>query len=136
MKLILKRFPTKNEVTLGKMFADDAFIMYTLEDAIRLGPKVPGATCIPPGLYTVEVTWSNRFQRPLPLIKDVPGFSGIRIHSGNTIDDTEGCVIVGEKPVGDKIARSIPALKTLLGLLRMAGNLAVIEVLNPPPAAS
>jgi hypothetical protein len=71
-------------------------LAWTLEDPsnplhVRAGEK--GA--IPPGLYELALTWSNRFERPLPLIMDVPGFIGIRIHAGNTEADTKGCVLVG-----------------------------------------
>jgi hypothetical protein len=72
---------------------------YTLEDTDRKleegGEKVAGQTCIPRGRYRITLTMSNRFKRILPLLNDVPQFSEIRIHAGNTPADTEGCIIVG-----------------------------------------
>jgi hypothetical protein len=72
----------------------------TLEDGLAVnGKKDPGNTCIPDGTYFVLLTWSPKFKRKLPLLIDVPGFDGIRIHPGNTSDDTEGCLLVGEKVI-------------------------------------
>jgi hypothetical protein len=54
--------------------------------------KVKGRTAIPYGEYKVAFTWSNKYQKEMPLLHDVPGFRGIRIHVGNDAGDTEGCV--------------------------------------------
>ena len=69
---------------------------YTLEDKQRLGPKVNGQTSIPVGKYEVIIDFSNHFQELMPLLIDVPGFEGIRIHKGNWVKDTEGCLLVGD----------------------------------------
>ena len=57
--------------------------------------KVKGETAIPAGEYDLIVNFSNRFQKMLPQLIDVPGFTGVRIHTGNTTHDTEGCLLIG-----------------------------------------
>lgn len=65
-----------------------------LEDIKRI--KVYGETAIPSGSYECVYTYSTRFKKMLPLLLDVPGFDGIRIHSGNSAKDTLGCILVGK----------------------------------------
>ena len=102
MKIIVNRMHKDPEYTIGEMTIDGDKCGFTLEDAVREVPgkpvadwKIPGATAIPAGTYEVSVNWSTRFARLMPILLDVPGFGGIRIHSGNTDADTEGCLLVG-----------------------------------------
>ncbi len=80
---------------IGDLFVDGVFFCHTLEDEKRAdGLKVYGETAIPSGIYNVKLTMSNRFKRLMPLLLDVEGFSGVRIHGGNTSKDTHGCPLV------------------------------------------
>lgn len=77
---------------------------------------------------------SARFGCVLPLLRDVPGFSGIRIHTGNVIDDTDGCILVGRRTSGMKIAESRIAFRKLMATLQHAdasGDVLAIEIRNP-----
>lgn len=102
LELIRKEFT--EEATLGELYVDGEFFCFCLEDQVRPeGEKAPGETAIPGGEYQILITQSPRFKRKLPLLVDVPGFDGIRIHPGNTADDSSGCLLVG-----DEIDRSTP----------------------------
>lgn len=77
---------TPNQGTFGLIMFGDGKTMCSLE------PLTP---VIPQGSYTVSLTYSPKFKRALPLVNGVFGHSGIRIHCGNSISDTQGCILVG-----------------------------------------
>ncbi len=123
LRMTLKRLMTTVDYTTGELYVDGDLQCQTLEDAERLPrtSKVPGKTAIPPGEYSVVLSQSPRFGRVLPEVLEVPNFSGIRIHAGNTAQDTDGCVLVGlEVPVPGRLARSREALAGLLERLEAA----------------
>ncbi|CAG4992238.1 hypothetical protein DYBT9275_00921 [Dyadobacter sp. CECT 9275] len=106
MQIIITRRWLGENSTLSTVTIDGKPHHFILEDKDRgLRPdmsadeikalKVPGKTAIPTGSYQVLITYSNRFKRSLPILKDVPGFSGIRIHAGNQHIHTEGCLLPG-----------------------------------------
>ena len=120
MKLELTRKILTNNSTIGDLLVNGEFLCYTLEDVVRTGDKVPGQTAIPVGTYKVVIDFSNRFQKLMPHILDVPGFEGVRIHSGNTAENTEGCVLVGLTKDRDFVGQSKDAIKKLMPLLDKA----------------
>lgn len=135
MDLRLQREPTRDGATLGCLFVDGHFECFTLEDIVRERPgepvsawKIPAETAIPVGRYRVVVTRSTRFQRDLPLLLDVPGFTGIRIHPGNGSLDTEGCLLVGRDRVAGRLHQSRVACEALLARLTTATTPVWIDI--------
>ena len=105
MELRLDRYDKQSQRTLGKLYVDGLLTCLTLEDTVRApGVKIAGQTAIPYGRYRVTMTFSPKFLVLLPLVNDVPGFDGIRIHPGNTEENTEGCILVGQKTDGTSIS--------------------------------
>lgn len=94
MKITVKRTFKGPEYTIGKLYIDDNYFCDTLEDTVRK-VKIAGKTAIPAGSYKVKKTMSPRFKTVLPEILNVPNFTGVRIHSGNTAKDTDGCLLLG-----------------------------------------
>jgi hypothetical protein len=134
MKLRLIRERSGARSTIGVLFVDGRFFSWTLEDIVREKPgqpvaawKVPGATAIPVGTYGLQVTLSARFKRMLPLLQGVPGFEGVRMHRGNTAEDTEGCIIVGQTRQADFVGGSTPMEAALVALLGDGRHTITIE---------
>lgn len=126
MKLRLVRSQSLAHCTLGTLYVDDSEQCYTCEDVVRETEapvkdwKIPGETAIPRGTYEVIINHSQRFGRDLPLLLNVPGFVGVRIHPGNTAEDTEGCILVGERIGGEAVLESRKAFTELMLLLQDA----------------
>ena len=119
MLIEVKRFEFKDTHTVGKMYVDGIYECYTLEDAVRNGTKVIGKTAIPIGTYKVIIDASTRFKQDMPHILDVPDFTGVRIHAGNTSADTDGCILLGSTWAGkDFIGNSKIAYKKFFDKLK------------------
>jgi hypothetical protein len=131
MELRLIREPTLDGATLGVLFVDGRYQCWTLEDAIR-EQKIPGDTAIPEGRYRIDITFSTRFQRLMPILLDVDQFSGIRIHSGNTIADTRGCLLVGHTRGKTWVGRSRHAMDALFPKLVAALDQGIHISIEPP----
>lgn len=138
MKLTLNRSPSDQACTIGQLLVDDVETCFTLEDVVREVPgqpvaswKVFGETAIPRGTYAVIIDHSQHFGRDLPHILNVPGFEGVRIHPGNTAEDTSGCILVGVDRLTDSIGRSRMAFDALFPKIQQAlarGELVSIEI--------
>lgn len=125
MQLKLNRIFKTNTFTIGELYINEKYVTDTLEDRVRPeGEKVYGKTAIPEGKYEIELTHSPRFKKILPEILNVPNFSGIRIHTGNSSKDTEGCIIVGtwDGEKEDWVGSSKIAFDKLMSLLEEATN--------------
>ena len=122
MELVLKRIAKKDDYTIGRLYVRKTvldeysageeleYICDTLEpqwrDYAKGARKIKGKSAIPEGRYPVVITYSPTFKKWLPLLVNVPMFSGIRIHAGNTVKDTQGCILVGENREVGKVLNS------------------------------
>jgi len=138
MKLTLIRETFLPDRTLGKLYINGVYFCDTLEDTDReleaSTPlekineiKIKHKTCIPTGTYKVVISFSPRFGTQLPLLLNVPGFLGIRIHSGNTPEHTSGCILLGRKR-GDIIRESKATMLRFFSILKRAEKLAPVTI--------
>lgn len=136
IKFLLQRDVCAPGFTLGRLFVDGMMYGFTCEDQDRKLEENPGAkiqkrTAIPRGLYRLTLSFSNRFKKVMPLIKDVPGFDGVRIHGGNDQYDTEGCPLLGKTRTADGVANCKEVNARLLERIQYeeaVGNNCWIEV--------
>ena len=125
MNLHLQRTERGDRYTMGRLAIDGEPFCDTLEptdrhlDAITMRPeqKLYGQTAIPTGSYPVALTYSPRFKRTLPLLKNVPHFEGIRIHPGNSAADTAGCILVGHRVHSGRLTDSRQTMRQLMTTL-------------------
>lgn len=131
MEILVTRNWKRASYTIGRMYIDGKMICNTLEDTDRgltsdmaeeeiLRVKVYARTAIPTGRYRVRCTWSPKFKQTLPEVFSVKGFSGIRIHAGNTAQDTAGCILVGRNTAVGRLTRSRAALRTVIAAIKRA----------------
>ena len=112
MKLVLKRKYFKSNYTIGHLFVNDKFDNGEY--------KVSNETCIPFGEYKIKMTYAPKFKRELPWLQDVPNFTGILIHSGNTNKHTSGCILVGENKIVGQVCKTKQYEKELVKLIKEA----------------
>ena len=124
----LVRYKRTETAILGSLYLNGAFICYTLENSVK---------AIPTGLYSIENSKSPKFGRELPLLfsDKVSSRRGVRIHAGNTYQDSAACVLVGMsrnsealKPgIEPAVFESKDAEKMVTMLCRNVRNLAIVE---------
>ena len=108
MKLTVIRQPSIDTYTPGELRVDGEHFCWTLEDRIReidgkkpVEWKVFGETAMTAGTYPVYISWSSRFKRQMIEVRNVPGFTGIRVHNGPTEKSTDGCLLVHYERAAD-----------------------------------
>ena len=126
MELILERIAKRKTYTIGHLYilrqvmdeyrpgeAKDYFcdtLEPTWRDYVNGAYKVKGRSAIPEGRYAVVISYSPKFKKWLPILLGGPEFNrkwqGIRIHAGNTSEDTEGCILVGKNREVGKVLDS------------------------------
>ena len=130
MKLTLNRIALRQTYTIGKLYIDGKYFCDTLEDTVRDTnksgkfdngeKKVKGKTAIPYGTYEIKWTYSPRFKKYTPQLMNVPSFEGIRIHSGNSSTDTEGCLLLGENKKVGMVLNSRATINKFYPIIRKA----------------
>lgn len=134
MEIKLTRIARRKDYTIGRMEIDNEHICDTLEptwrDLAHGDRKQKGKTAIPEGWYALVVTKSPKFKKWLPLLLGVPGFDGVRIHSGNTPKDTQGCILVGQNRKKGMVLNSRIAMEEIMKILdsRKAGEPVFITI--------
>lgn len=134
MLIKLKRFKSDSKGTIGTLTIDDNPKCFTLEDAHR-DVKVLGETRIPMGNYIVKLRneggmtkrYAKRYanHRGMLWLQDVPNFEWVYIHTGNTEEHTDGCILVGEianlnenrKVVGESRDAYVDIYETISGAI-------------------
>jgi hypothetical protein len=148
MQIIVSRTEYTDDTTIGILYIDGIRFCWTLEDTVRAhGIKVKNHTAIPAGTYNIDVTMSNRFKRMMPILfnqKDRVSikaggisFAGIRIHGGNTHQNTEGCILVAyNRPGKETIQGTAEAeLTGRISAAKGAGKKITITIENTPQNA-
>lgn len=137
MTLTLKRKYFKEEYTIGDLYINGKWFCNTIEDKDRglnstmelktiQREKVYGKTAIPTGRYKVSITYSPKYKKNMPLLENVKGFEGIRIHSGNTEKDSLGCIIVGENKKKGMVINSRVTYNKLMNILKNEKEIYII----------
>ena len=133
MKLRLERKYRCSNYCIDKLYINNEYFSDALEDPDKgltdtmsleeiKKIKIKGNTCIPYGTYNITITYSPRFKKNLPLLNNVKGFDGIRIHSGNKPQDTEGCLLPGFNKVKGQVINSKVTTDKLIAQIQQAIN--------------
>lgn len=140
MRLTLKRVANKDKYCIGHLYINGKYFCDVLEDRDRglddsmtleeiKKRKIKGQTAIPTGIYTILLTYSPKYKKIMPLVNNVKGYEGIRIHPGNTHVDTEGCLLVGKNREVGKVLDSKVTFNALFKKLQQKGsNKITIEI--------
>lgn len=124
----------RENFTPGRMYFEGHAFCHTCEDEDRFLENVPGhenstkvfgKTAIPRGKYRMITSESPRFGRILPEVLHVPGFTGIRIHGGNTAEDSHGCILVGQIKTATGVAKCAPTVTQIINSIDDAAELGI-----------
>lgn len=129
MEILVLRQELTEDSTISTLFVNGIKECYAIEDKDRgihsdwplskiESTKIHSKTAIPYGRYQVVNSFSNRFQKYLPEILNVPGWSGVRIHPGNKSADTEGCILPGRTKTVNFVGESVKAFTALFAKIK------------------
>ncbi len=115
--------------TVGEFRCDFGLTGFSIEDEVRVDPdpstpenegKIPGKTAIPAGTYRLTLRRSEHFDRELPHLEDVPGFTETMIHGANIPLDVKGCIGTGRRRTPSGIADCLGVVDRIVTELRAA----------------
>src|SRR5258708_19122834 len=115
MKLTLLPETRSPRSTISRLFVNDAFECFVLE------PPDP----IPAGTYEIKLEHSDRFNRLMPFLQNVPGHTAIEIHFGNTTANTRDCLLVGQTVGPDFVGHSVDAFNALFAKLEATSPITI-----------
>ena len=130
----LNRYKYTSDSTIGDLYiTKDGKQLYnckTLEDTVRPADiKVKGHTAIQEGVYNMVFDYSPTFSRMLLRLLNVPNFEGVRIHIGNFIEDTDGCILVGQYTKNNNVHSSALALEAIDDIIKNETEF-IIKIVN------
>jgi hypothetical protein len=139
MIVVIDRKWKKDTYTIGRVFIDDVFFANSMEDKDRgltkdmplaeiKKRKVYGETAIPAGKYEVRMTYSPKYKRMMPQVMDVPGWTGVRMHSMNEAKDSLGCIGLGKNDKPGWISNSRATCAEFEKRLIAAGGTCELEI--------
>lgn len=113
-RLTLLRYESGHDGTFGVLLCGREWICHTLEPAVRDGSY---RQALKAGNYPLTIDYSPKFRRQLPTIS-AAGRVGLRIHAGNRVSETSGCVLVGESRSGHLLLRSKVTLERVVDIIK------------------
>lgn len=153
MKILVDRKWKKDTYVIGRLYVNGVLFCNTLEDKDRglkqtdslatiKSKKVYGETAIPTGTYEIDMTitspkysavqwYRDLCKGKMPTIANVPGFSRVLIHPGNTALDTNACLLVGNNTIKGKLTNSKETFAKLYKQMKAAhdkGEKITIEI--------
>lgn len=131
MQIKIQREPENPQSTPGTMQIDGEPFGFTIE--LPWKDNKPRVSCIPPGVYDLVITHSNRFGKKMILVLDVPDREGIRIHNANFAHQLHGCLAVARKRINDEyIAEGLSqVLQKRIQDALSKGEDVTLEILDP-----
>ena len=128
-------YPMSNDPKISMKLTEICSTMEPRRRDLSREKKVKGQTAMPSGTYEIKFSPSAKFNRMMPYLVNVPQFEGIMFHPGNTLKDTAGCILVGER-CNNGLTRSKHHFEQLMQLLKEhkdeAMVIEIIEIASPP----
>ena len=133
MEVKVERFIFSKETSLGRVYINDELFCFSLEpydagitkdipvEDIKALKNKFGKIAIPLGTYSMQYEWSNRYNKKMPKIMNIPGFDGVLWHPGNTVKDTRACLLPGKFWNNHQVSDSVATFNKFISLWKDEG---------------